>query len=287
MGKEESSTGQDVDFNYEVNERVLCFHGPLMYEAKISNRKLAVDDAELDDGVYYFVHYKGWKSSWDEWVPEDRLLKFNEENIIQQKNLKQTYFVKNNGATDGPQKSQPDKEKDEPPRMNTAVFKFDIPEALKLVLVDEWEYITKTQRLLSLPRNPTVSYILDEYRISKTPSMNEKEKDEFIEFIKGLHLYFDKCLGTILLYRFERQQYFEVFKKHPNLPMSQIYGPEHLLRLIVKFPMLMASANVEEAEGKKIKSYLEDFVDYIFKNSKTWFSESNYDYATPEYISYA
>ncbi|GIY63026.1 mortality factor 4-like protein 1 [Caerostris extrusa] len=42
-------------------EKVLCFHGPLLYEAKCM--------------------------SWDEWVPESRVLKYNDTNMQKQKEL--------------------------------------------------------------------------------------------------------------------------------------------------------------------------------------------------------
>ena len=50
---------------FATGERVLCYHGPLMYEAKVlkvetwdeSNTKLGTF------GTHYFVHYKGWKQT--------------------------------------------------------------------------------------------------------------------------------------------------------------------------------------------------------------------------------
>ena len=38
-------------------------------------------------GPHYFVHYQGWKKTWDEWMPEERLLKHTEENVARQKAL--------------------------------------------------------------------------------------------------------------------------------------------------------------------------------------------------------
>ena len=38
-------------------------------------------------GPHYRVHYQGWKKTWDEWVPETRLLKHNEENLARQRAL--------------------------------------------------------------------------------------------------------------------------------------------------------------------------------------------------------
>jgi mortality factor 4-like protein 1 len=43
--------------------------------------------------------------------------------------------------------------------------------------------------------------------------------------------YFDRALGSILLYPFERQQYLEAISNNPNAAMSELYGGEHLLRL--------------------------------------------------------
>jgi mortality factor 4-like protein 1 len=92
---------------YSTGENVLCYHGPLIYVAKILKTQAA--DAEEkntitgQEGQHYFVHYKGWKTTcvnlsfqaradsviarWDEWVPATRLLKDNEVNRILQKSL--------------------------------------------------------------------------------------------------------------------------------------------------------------------------------------------------------
>ncbi|KFQ53376.1 Mortality factor 4-like 1, partial [Nestor notabilis] len=107
--------------NFLSGERVLCFHGPLLYEAKCV--KVAIKDKQ----VKYFIHYSGWnkkytvyftltpllparvwrnkpyrrlysewgrlsglslhRSSWDEWVPESRVLKYVDTNLQKQKEL--------------------------------------------------------------------------------------------------------------------------------------------------------------------------------------------------------
>jgi hypothetical protein len=53
------------------------------------------------------------------------------------------------------------------------------------------------------------------------------------EVAAGLGLYFNKALGNNLLYRFERGQYAEHYKKlqGTDRQMSSVYGGEHLLRL--------------------------------------------------------
>ncbi|XP_076984672.1 mortality factor 4-like protein 1 isoform X1 [Tamandua tetradactyla] len=111
---------QDPKPKFQEGERVLCFHGPLLYEAKCV--KVAIKDKQ----VKYFIHYSGWNkksavrprrsektlktredivapfpvpegapsvhhplltSSWDEWVPESRVLKYVDTNLQKQREL--------------------------------------------------------------------------------------------------------------------------------------------------------------------------------------------------------
>ena len=62
--------------------------------------------------------------------------------------------------------------------------------------------------------------------------------------ISGLQVYFDRALGTNLLYRFERAQYAQVRHDYWTGPkviigtekeMCLIYGAEHLLRMLGMF----------------------------------------------------
>lgn len=60
---------------YSKDEKVLCFHHEMLYEAKV------LEAQQMDDGGFqYKIHYKGWKNTWDDWVPQDRIRKFNDEN---------------------------------------------------------------------------------------------------------------------------------------------------------------------------------------------------------------
>ncbi len=74
-------------------EKVLCFHGPLIYEAKIQkvsptgNVPGRKSGANGNNGPRYFIHYHGWNKNWDEWVPETRMLKFNDANCQRRRQL--------------------------------------------------------------------------------------------------------------------------------------------------------------------------------------------------------
>lgn len=118
-----------------------------------------------------------------------------------------------------------------------------MPDRLKSILVDDWENVTKQLQLVSLPAKYPASVILDEYFAYATaPGMRSNaETDILQEVIHGLKEYFNKALGRLLLYRFEREQFFDIYSAI-NLPtgelagkaVADIYGGEHLLRLFGK-----------------------------------------------------
>ncbi|PRD22161.1 UNVERIFIED_CONTAM: Morf4l1 [Trichonephila clavipes] len=70
---------------FTEGEKVLCFHGPLLYEAKCLRSQLR------DKHIKYFIHYSGWNKNWDEWVPDCRVLKYNDVNLQKQKELEKTH----------------------------------------------------------------------------------------------------------------------------------------------------------------------------------------------------
>ncbi len=73
------------------NEKVLCYHGPLLYEAKCVRSKR---EGKAGGGDFsYFVHYQGWNKNWDEWVPEKRILQINAENLEKKARLLQAHVA--------------------------------------------------------------------------------------------------------------------------------------------------------------------------------------------------
>jgi hypothetical protein len=51
--------------SFSVGERVLCYHGPLIYESKILKGEVWDEaNTKLETvGPHYLVHYKGWKQT--------------------------------------------------------------------------------------------------------------------------------------------------------------------------------------------------------------------------------
>ncbi|KAH8919405.1 MRG-domain-containing protein [Atractiella rhizophila] len=246
-----------VHTEFIEGERVLCYHGPLLYEAKIlkisNDAPEALETNPGSEPPFYFVHYKGWKQSWDEWITNTRLLKLTTENIAAQKQLKEVQKQRDAAEQQALQAAQRggeakpsipgkrgpvvDSRGTKRGRESTAQMGISdqrralergypedyirpqiyiaIPDTLKVRLVDDWEWITHRKQVVPLPRKPNVRDILAKYRRSliddKNPLHNPHTAQRPVnlthEFLAGLQLYFDKSLGTNLLYKFERLQY--------------------------------------------------------------------------------
>ena len=109
--------------------------------------------------------------------------------------------------------------------------------------------------------------------------------------VNGLQLYFDRALGSTLLYRFERVQYADVRKKYITGPtvtvgkekeMSEIYGAEHLLRMlgacdvcfyvelmgaescVVSLPQMVASSTMDPESVGLLRDYVNKLFEYVF-----------------------
>lgn len=258
-------------------------------------------------GPHYLVHYKGWKQTWDEWVPESRLLKLTEQNLELQKTLQLANAASGQGGstaskaqsksapgaardsvstragtrkdgTRGTKRAREDDESSKKPEM-----KLTVPEVLKMILVDDWEFVTKNNQLVTLPRSPTALEVLKEFaayvRKNKPPHL--KEPLIVIQtVVDGFQAYFDRALGANLLYRFERPQYAEVRKNYWTGPkvvagnekeMSHVYGAEHLLRMLVSLPQIISTTAMDAESVNIIRDYANELMVYMVKEKDRLF----------------
>jgi hypothetical protein len=143
-----------------------------------------------------------------------------------------------------------------------------IPDQLKSLLVDDWENVTKSLLLVPLPSQAPANFVIDTYYNDEKNNrrLGSADADLLLELCCGLKLYFEKAVGKILLYRFERLQLAEV-RSSPFLAICTLtpvqvrklwesgrypewegkgpgdcYGAEHLTRMIGKtLPLPVAS----------------------------------------------
>ncbi|EHA99273.1 Mortality factor 4-like protein 1 [Heterocephalus glaber] len=169
---------QDPKPKSQEAERVLCFHGPLLYEA-----------------------------NWDEWVPENRVLKYVDTNLqkqreLQKANQEQYAEGKMRGAAPGKKTS-------------------GLQQKTVEVKTKKNKQKTPDRNSSYLPARKNVDSILEDYANYKKSQGNMDNKEYAVnEVAAGLKEYFNMMLGTELLCKAERPQYAEILTDHPDAPMS-------------------------------------------------------------------
>ncbi|KAE9967242.1 hypothetical protein EG327_011563 [Venturia inaequalis] len=233
---------------FEKDEKVLCFHHDLLYEAKVLDTRQS-DDKDKKSPWEFLIHYKGWKNTWDDWVPADRLRKHNDANLDLARGLKKelervaqaskpkkdaTGTKRKPGASGrgseerhstpslaaGKKRGRDQEtEKEEQYRAKPAIRLF-IPDILKSVLVDDWEQITSKGNFVVLPSKTPIEMILDDYNQHRKEQSDYVYSDLFEESLKGLKAYADIAIPRRLLYRQERRiengvesQYLHIAKR--------------------------------------------------------------------------
>ncbi|KAG9297721.1 hypothetical protein G9A89_011236 [Geosiphon pyriformis] len=293
---------QNEGLAFQVGEKILCYHGPMIYEAKILKAEVFTEKhpESSETGPHYLIHYKGWKNTWDEWVVESRVLKFNESNLAKQKALKSTFAQSKNKSTSTAastssttmsstpikkltQESGVSSEKTKKRKRDSIFDKnelikrqklalFDVPEPLRALLVHDWENINKYHLVVPLPRKPSVQNIIEDYKRHLQEKSGEIG-EEAEEVLKGVKLYFNKSLSGRLLYRDERKQYNDLKSKFDPPEYDNIYGAEHLLRLFVTFPDILTQSLLGDDIVGTLKEHIVDFLNFINENRKTFFIE--------------
>ncbi|RMZ91632.1 hypothetical protein DV736_g1124, partial [Chaetothyriales sp. CBS 134916] len=172
-------------------------------------------------------------------------------------------------------------------------IRITIPDHLKNLLVDDWENVTKSLLLVPLPSRAPANYIIDSY--FEEEKLNRRvgtgDADILEEFCAGLKVYFEKSIGKILLYRFERGQLAEVRKlwesgRYPdweNRGPGDCYGAEHLTRMLVNMPELIAQTNMDTQSVARLKEEISKFCVWLSRNSHKYFA-AKYEKPSAEYI---
>ncbi|KAJ5375077.1 Chromo domain/shadow [Penicillium concentricum] len=295
---------------YSKDEKVLCFHHEILYDAKILDVRHK-DSTDKKSPFEYQVHYKGWKNTWDDWVLEDRLRKHTEDNRELANNLRReaeaSFRLKNTKVTAkkragsdrdsvrdseergasvpgrGTKRARDSEiEKEESFNIRPSV-RILMPDNLKSLLVDDWEQVTKNQCVISLPAKYPVRQILQDWHEEELPKRSGSSADEDVleEVVAGIQEYFDKCLDKILLYRHERPQYRGLRKKFEAATGDladkgpiDVYGAEHLIRLFSTMPELIAQTNMDMQATNRLREEISKLSMWLSKNSEKYFATS-------------
>ena len=142
---------------------------------------------------------------------------------------------------------------------------------IRLVVAHDWEQIVgKPIHWAPLPRKPCVADLLQTYAATKR--QGGVHGQAWRDFAGCLISYFDAALPRLLLYRQERQQY-DLRARGRGAP-SRLYGAEHLVRLIIKLPKLLAQTNLTKGEIPRLKRKIEDLLKYLRQNRARLFLQA-------------
>ncbi|PKX92705.1 MRG family protein [Aspergillus novofumigatus IBT 16806] len=263
---------------YQKDERALCFHHEILYEAKILDVR-HTDAEDKTSPFEYLVHYKGWKNTWDDWVPQDRLRKFTDENrelattlrreaeaAFRQKSTKTT-LKRKAGSDRGSARDSEERQTSVPGRATKRARDNEIekeehfytrpsvrivmPDNLKSLLVDDWENVTKNQQVVALPAKASVNQILEDFIAEEKPKRTSSADLDVLEEV---------IMGAL-----------------------DIYGAEHLTRLFATMPELIAQTNMDLQSTNRLREELSKFTLWLSKNSDKYFA-TRYMTATNEYV---
>lgn len=163
-----------------------------------------------------------------------------------------------------------------------------IPEGLKEWMFYDWDSVTRKHRLHAIPAKTTVQDIMNAYNAVKAEQMDEPADngtDANIPADDGVAItqrtisdslveYFDAMLGKQLLYRNDQPQHQQVVLAHPDVPMSRLYGPYHLLRLFERLNQTLDKWSTLSADNKTLAvQHMDRFLIYLDKNSSSFLSK--------------
>jgi mortality factor 4-like protein 1 len=180
---------------------------------------------------------------------------------------KSTEQKQTNSSNNVKRKSESIDRDEEPPHKK---LQLSIPSSLTSVLVDNFENITRNKRIIPLPKKTTVKDIFDSFLTDSKRSPPVQEL--YREVANGLIQYFDRVLGTSLLYRFERPQHKALIEDRKFKHMSDCYGAEHLLRLFVQFPSVANQCFWKREEMLCIRQFTTELLKYLEKKKSQYFT---------------
>jgi len=289
---------------FDTDEEIMAYHGPLLFPARILEKTERAGGAGGSKVRLYRVHYDGWSSHWDEWVPESRLLKDDASaRQLQKERIREfnrAFKKHKRSGTDGAGAAG------EPPAADGAApgeggaaaankrprggvvpaddsiaaevrEQLRLPQGLKLKLIEDWERVSREKALVPLPRSPSVHELLSEFVAAKAKRSSHERL--YTEVCDGLRSYFNQALGAILLYKFERRQLQQLRSEKPDVPLVELYGAEHLLRLVVKLPELLAHAKLQREHMTVLVAKLMELLKFLQAHKAKYFAD---EYMQPD-----
>jgi mortality factor 4-like protein 1 len=239
-----------------LNKRYQCrLITPSFLFAQISRGEKRVDADTNESGYHYYVHFIGWNKEYDRWLEESQILKYDVA-LLTGGTSAAADEARRKAAEVAEAKKQKERLAEIP-----ACLRLRIPPLLKKVALDDHEQIVQNGLYLPLPRNkhsrPSVSLIIKEWQETRRDEDNDEQQNaEIDEVASGLLSYFNLSLRHLLLYTCEVPLCDETLGEG-TMP-ADVYGAEHLIRLMVKLPELVPIAIMTRDRNAALVVALED-----------------------------
>lgn len=273
-----------------------------MFEAKIVDARIRNDpiDGRVSECK---VHYLGWRKHYDEWLPEDRLLKWTESNLKKLRHVptggKGAAFGVNVGNKRYAERYSHAEPSDSIGDGDTDDFYFcrsrvslplqqnpkDIPPFPKTLCVSlclDQERVMHSHLLLRLPlpKGCNVSLLLASFKLQ---SIDGIDSDTILSFADAMLQQFEDQLPNVL-YQFERLQYKQLKDAAELRMMADIYSAIYLLRLIVCLIDSLQVVKEEKSQSPKdtqLLFMLSQLAHYIDNNKAQWLQSGDDNFMQP------
>lgn len=290
------STGNDIENSHSTVQEDASLQVPpfVPYQRVFANEQ----DGSLYEAVVrkaswtgkhwtFLVHYLGWNSRWDKWLPETEIFPDTEE--VRSKQAKQQSKRKRREEDSSALRK---KRTEKGPTYEEYC---ELPFTLQTILADDRERIMRlgldaprgldcdvknwrpARDVHQLPAKVTIRTVLDHFvKYKKKEHAGDEIKMQNAEtkaraFVEDLATLFDEALPVCLLYHPERAQHLAT-QADPNLSgmrKSDLYGCEFLLRFFIRLPVLLEAANM--GNRKELGSQLADLIVLLQKNRQVCF----------------
>lgn len=128
--------------------------------------------------------------------------------------------------------------------------------------------------VVPLPRNPSIKAVLQMYS-NETKEVSGVEYANAMELIEGILYFFNIAIETTILYPSEYPQY-KLVQGHKFNNNCEVYGVEHLLRLLFQLPTLYSSSDFSDKDLVTIRNTIDNLLIFLMKHRDLFLNYSQY-----------
>jgi hypothetical protein len=208
----------------------------IKYPAVIERGEKRHDEDTGESAYWYLLSYPGYGESHNAWVEEYELLRYDATL------LSKGTSAEADAALALAEEMAEAKRRKERLGEIPVQLRIRIPAHIKRILLEDHDAVTQRGMALALPRpargRPSVADVLAMWEATRKEDEDEETCAMVDEVLAGLASYFDNALRHFLLYQAELPACDAALGGGAFDP-KDVYGAEHLLRLIAKLPELV------------------------------------------------